>query len=463
MRLHALGETARASGWVGRLRRLAERAGDASLEHCYLQVPLAFSRLAQGDLTEAEGFALQAVSLADQHEDSDMQAFARSIAGRVLLRQTKTEPGLALLDECMLSVAAGAVSPMISALVYCTAIASCHEVYALDRAREWTAALAAWCDAQPELIAFRGICMVHRAEIARLAGDWPRATEQAERASLGIPGHQHPDSVGDAYYELGELHRLRGELANAELAYCEAQRQGREPHPGIALLRVAQGQIAAALSGLRRVLGEVSGRLARARLLPAAVEVLLVAGAEDEALVACSELEATALALGTEALVALAAHARAAVLLHADDAQAALGPLRRAFFIWRKMGAPYSAAKVRLDLARACEALGDRAGALFERDAARATFESLGATLELAALQPVPPAATRATAHGLSERELQVLRLVATGATNKGIATVLSLSEKTVDRHVSNIFGKLCVASRAAATAFAYEHDLIAR
>ena len=459
MRLTALGEQGPAGGWFVRLRRLAEAAGDESLEHCYLQVPLAFAALARGELVEAERVATAAVALADRFNDADLQVFTRSLAGRALLRQKKTHEGLALLDECMLSVTAGRASPVISALVYCTVIASCHEVYALERAREWTAALSAWCDAQPELVAFRGICMVHRAEIARLSGDWSRAAEQAARASSGVPGHQNPEAMGDAYYELGELHRLRGELEAAERAYTQAVRLGREPHPGIALLRAAQGQTQVAHHGLKRALAEVRAPLARAKLLPAAVEILLAVGEHDDAVARCHELEQIASELATDALAALAAQARSALFLYAGDAQAALGPLRRAFFLWQKIGAPYAAAKVRVELARACDALGDSAGALLERDAARAVFAELGAALDLAAVEPSEP--VRPSSHGLSERELQVLRLVATGSTNKLIASELCLSEKTVDRHVSNIFGKLGVSSRAAATAFAYEHRLI--
>jgi DNA-binding CsgD family transcriptional regulator len=460
MRLTAMGETGRASGWVSRLRRLAEQAGAASLEHCYLQIPLAFAALLHGDLLEAERVAREGIALADRLADADAQAFMRSLVGRALLRQNRTHEGLAFLDECMLSVTAGVVSPILTALVYCTVIASCHEVYAFDRARQWTNALAEWCDAQPELVAFRGTCMVHRAEIARLSGDWPRAAEQAERASAGVPGHHNPEAVGDAHYELAELHRLRGELGAAERAYTEAARHGHEPQPGMALLRLRQGRVDAAVSGLKRALGEATRPLARARLLPAAVEVLLGAGATEEALAACRELETTADLHGTEALVALAAHARATLFLHADDAQAALGPLRRAFFVWQAIGAPYAAAKVRVDLARACEALGDGEGAALERAAAHATFSELGAALDLESVAPHAEA-KRARAHGLTERELEVLRLVATGGTNKAIAHELGLSEKTIDRHVSNIFGKLGVASRAAATAYAYEHGLI--
>jgi len=461
MRLTAMGETGRASGWVSRLQRLAEHAGPDSLEQCYLQIPLAFAALMRADLPEAERAARRGMLLADRLADADAQAFTRSLVGRALLRQNKTNEGLALLDECMLSVTAGTVSPILTALVYCTVIASCHEVYALDRARQWTNALADWCEAQPELVAFRGTCLVHRAEIARLSGDWPRATEQAERASAGVAGHQNPEAVGEAHYELAELHRLRGELAAAERAYVEAARHGREPHPGIALLRLGQGRTDVAVSGLKRALGEATRPLARARLLPAAVEVLLGAGATEEALAACRELETIANAHGTEALVALAAHARAALFLHADDAQAALGPLRRAFFVWQTIGAPYAAAKVRVDLARACAALGDGEGAARELAAARATFSDLGAALDLETVAGPHRHAKPARAHGLTERELQVLRLVATGGTNKAIAHELGLSEKTIDRHVSNIFGKLGVPSRAAATAYAYEHGLI--
>ncbi len=460
MRFQAMRESGRASGWLTRCQRLVEGEGGDNVGQGYLLIPLVMKSFMSGELTVACEKAEQAAAIADRFGDADVLAFARNMQGRSLVRLGKVREGIALLDENMLTATTGP-SPLITALIYCGVISSCYEVHAFERAREWTNALSDWCEAQPELVAFRGTCMVHRAEVLRMGGDWSQAFEQAKRAATGVSGMQQPDAVGEAYYEIGEIHRVRGDVEAAELAYRTASQHGTEPQPGLALLRLALGQRDAAASGIRRVLAEARSPISRTKLLPAAVEILLAVDAVEEARAACRELEETASRFETEALGALAAHARATVHLYEDDAQAALGPLRRAFWVWQKIGAPHAAARLRVDLSRACEALGDHEGAKLELDAARAAFAELGAALDLAALDAPQPGPTAGAAHGLTQRELQVLRLVATGKTNKSIASELFLSEKTIDRHVSNIFTKVRVSSRAAATAFAYEHRLI--
>jgi DNA-binding NarL/FixJ family response regulator len=355
--------------------------------------------------------------------------------------------------------------PLVTGLVYCQSIACCFEVHAIDRTREWTAALARWCKDQAELVTFTGICLVHRVAIMQLGGAWREALQDIE-ALTARDNMGDPEIVGDAWYQRGELLRLRGDVAGAEAAYRLASDNGREPQPGLALLRLLQGDGETAASTMQRVLSTTTLKWERARLLPAFVEIMLATGRIEEARPASRELEDIACEMGTEILAAMAAHARGAVAIAEGEHRAAVEPLRRAAAIWNHAGVPYIAARVRALLARAFLALGDRDGAELEQSAARRVFEELGAAPDLAALDaPDQPGGTRAVSapvkHGLSKRELEVLRLLASGKTNKAIAKDLYVSERTIHRHVSNIFGKIGVGTRAAATAFAYENALL--
>lgn len=461
MRLFALAEPGRASGWISRAQQVVEREGRDCAEQGLLLLPVVVRHLETGDHDAAHAAAARAVELGERFGDPDVIAFARNLQGRALMRKGEVAEGLALVDGVMVAVTSGELSPLVAGLVYCNAIASCQQVHALDRAREWTAALARWCEKQPQLVTFTGICLVHRAELMQLGGDWPEAYEEVERACQRISRASDPEAFADAHYQRAELHRLRGELEAAEEAYRSASELGREPHPGLALLRLSQGRREEAVNAIRRVLSTTTLAWHRTRFLPACVEIMVAAGELEEARTASRELDELAERFGTEILGAMAAHARGAVSLAEGDAQGAVEPLRRAFQVWQRVGAPYIAARIRVLLGRAFDILGDRDGARLEQDAARLVFQELGASLDLVALDLPAAHAAAARDHGLTQREVEVLRRVARGKTNKAIAAELFVSQRTIDRHVSNIFAKLNVSSRAAATAFAYEHGLV--
>jgi len=458
MRLFSVGEPARGNGWITRAHRLVE--GKDCAERGYLLLPAMRRLEAAGDAAGAAAAIIEAEALADRFRDADLSAFARSFHGRLLLRQGRVEEGLALLDEAMLAATSGGLSPVVTGLTYCACIAACHQIFALDRGREWTAALATWCEAQPQLATFTGQCRVHRSELLVLGGAWPEAIVEAEHVARTARSPD-PGAVGDAHYQRAEIHRLRGETEEAERAYRAASERGREPHPGLALLWLASGRGEAAAAAVRRLLGARAEPLARAQLLPAAIEIMLATGSGEEAAAACRELEEIAARFGTDVLGAMAAHARGAVELAAGRAGSAVEPLRRSLAAWQRLAAPYLAARVRSLLAQTCQVLGDEETAQIERALAREVFERLGAAPDARAAGTPSAGSAGEVAGGLTARELQVLRLVATGKTNKTIARELFVSEKTIDRHVSNIFTKLGVGSRAAATAYAYEHHLV--
>jgi len=359
------------------------------------------------------------------------------------------------------AVTAGELSPGVTGIIYCSVILALQEVYEVRRAREWTAALTRWCNGQPDLKAFTGRCLVHRAEILQLQGSWPDALEEAQRARQRFVETMNESRVGLALYREAELQRLLGEFDPAEESYREASRAGWEPQPGLAQLRLAQGRTDAALSTIRRVLGEATDALKRAGLLPAYVEIVLAVGDIEEARNACRELEEIAARYESAMLSAIVAYARGAVHLAEGDAQAALSALRDASVVWQELEAPYDLARTRVLVGLACRALGDDDAATLELEAARAAFERLGAAPDVARVDALVGQTSGRDLHGLTERELQVIRLVAAGKSNREIASMLVISEHTVARHVQNIFAKLDVSSRAAAGAFAYEHDLV--
>jgi DNA-binding CsgD family transcriptional regulator len=467
LRLLFRGEGGRASGWFARAERLVESESSACCERGYLLLPAVEHAIRGGELDKAASIATAIVAIAERHKDVELLSCSQLDQGRVLILQGDVGRGLARLDELMLAVSAQALSPIVTGLMYCAVIQACQEVCAASRAREWTLALSSWCEQQPEMVAFTAACLMHRAEILRLGGEWSEALAEAQRASRRDP-QRDARSTATAFYEIAEIHRLRGDYAEAEDAYRDASRYGREPQPGLALLRLKQGRARVAAAAIRRVAGMTQAPLERVKLLPSYVEIMLAIGDLAAAHLAADELEQTALRFDTELIAAAAAHARGEVELAEGDAYAAGKSLRRALGLWQELRAPYFAARVRVSIALACRALGDEDGAALELESARAAFERLQAAPDLAhvdALRARPGDSRSASADSarseLTPRELEVLKLVATGRTNRQIALDLFLSEKTIDRHLSNIFAKLDVPSRAAATAWAFRQRLL--
>jgi DNA-binding CsgD family transcriptional regulator/tetratricopeptide (TPR) repeat protein len=448
MRLFMTGEQGRGGGWLARAARLAEQADGDGPQRGYMLIPEMYRRRASGDVDGALATAAAAAEAGRRHEEPDLFVLATHARGLFLIDEGRIAEGLGLLDEAMLAVASGEVSPMPTGIVYCGAIDGCRTAFEPRRAQEWTDALYAWCESQPDMLAFTGACHVHRGELMELHGEWPRALAELDRAAQRATRAGNPRVAAQAAYRRGEILRRQGDLAAAERAYREAAHGGCEPQPGLALLRLAQGDAEAALGAIRRVLDETAAPAARAAVLPAAVEIMLGAGEPGPAAACCEELEEIASARACDLLGAVVAHTRGAVELAGGDARAALPHLRLALSAWHDLAAPYEAARAQLLISEACRALGDEDSAALDAEAAREALAALGA------------GGARDT-QGLTERELQVLRLVAAGGTNRAIADELVLSERTIDRHVSNILAKLRVSSRAAATARAYEHHLL--
>jgi ATP/maltotriose-dependent transcriptional regulator MalT len=451
------GEAAPAIGWFARGERLLDRDGTDCAERGYLLLGRMLQSFSEGDFQAAHDAAGEAIEIGQRFHDRDLVAMGVMDQGHALLELGRTAEGLRLVDESMVAVTSGELSPIVAGILYCNTIAVCRGAYEVRRAREWTDALTAWCERQPSMVAHQGVCVVHRAEIMQLRGAWKDALDEAGRAST--EGILNRRASRAALYVQGEIRRLRGEFEAAEEAFRLSTREGGGAQPGLALLRLAQGNRDAALAAIRRTASETVPPLDRAALLPAYVEIALGAEEVDEAARASDELTAIAESHGTDALRAMSACARGAVALARGEAADALSALRESLLRWLTLEAPYEAARTRVLLGRVCRELGDEDGAALELDAARATFEELGARPELERLESLAGAAR--DPHGLSPRELEVLRLLATGETNKAIAAALVLSERTIDRHVSNIYAKLGVSSRAAATAFAYEQHLV--
>ncbi len=450
------GEHARASGWLARAQGLLDEVGVEGASRGYLLVPASIEALAGGDPDRAESLGSTAAAIGRRFDDRDLWALGWLARGEALLAAGDIATGMSVLDEVMISVTVGELSPIATGIVYCAVVEACVHVHDLGRAAEWTDALSRWCADQPDLVPFRGQCLVHRAQVLHARGDWEGAASEAAGADRLLADPPHP-ARAMASYVLGDLHRLRGSFDAAEAAYRQANALGYAPVPGLALLRLAQGRTDDAAVGIRRALQEVDDPAHRPTVLAAAAEILSAAGAIDLATAAADELHGLVRDGTTSMLRAMASHARGTVALATGDNEGALVALRHACTRWQELDMPYESARARAALAHACRELGDRDGADAEMDSARAVFARLGAAPDLARSAPAHEGGGQA----LSARELDVLGLVADGRTNREIGAALGISEHTVARHVQNTFAKLGVSSRAAAVAVAFGQHLL--
>ncbi|MGY1711289.1 LuxR C-terminal-related transcriptional regulator [Geodermatophilus sp. SYSU D00758] len=466
----ARGDEARGGGWLARAQRLLqERAPEDCAERGYLLLPAALRDLDGGEPEAAlRGFA-EANAIGERFGEPDLSALGRLGQGQALIRIGETSRGLAHLDEAMVAVDNGRASPIATGIVYCAVILACQQTFDLRRAQQWTAALNRWCDAHPGLVPFRGQCLVHRSELAQWRGAWAEAVAEADRACRWLSDPPDP-AAGMAHYQRAELHRVRGEHASAEASFEAAVALGHDPHPGLALLWLAQGRTAAAAAATRcalerstgmrpGVVDEVRAPRPRAVLLAAHVEAVLATGDVAAAHAACQELEEVSDVVRTVLIRAVAARARGMVSLAEGRYAPALRSLMDAVAWWAQLQAPYELARTRVTLCRVLRALGDEGTAALEEAAAARAFAAVGAVPDLERLPSAPVAA--APAAPLTPRELDVIRLVAAGHTNREIAERLVISDKTVARHLHNAFAKLSLPNRAAATAYAYVHHLV--
>ncbi|WP_067470110.1 LuxR family transcriptional regulator [Nocardia amamiensis] len=451
------GESAIGGGWVARAQRLLRDVPGDVVERGYVLVSVMFRHIFAGEFADAARYADEITDYGRTFHEPDLTAMGLSAQGRLALYSGRVRDGLSLMDEAMVCVSSGNVSTIFAGHIYCTMIEACQEISDLGRAEEWTMALTSWCADQPGLVLFTGQCAVHRGQLMRMHGAYDAALEEFGLAVRRYIATETTAAAGLAMAERGDVFRIRGDYGEADRAYRSALAYGHEPQPGLALLWLARGRAAAALGAVRRLVAEATDPVHRSQILPAALEILLASGEFDEAADLSAELTQISAGFGSAALRAMACYAKGCVALAQTEYAAAIPELRRAARTWSDLGAPYETARCRVSIGRAVRGLGDEDSACSELAAARRVFAQLGAVPdERAATELLRPSAPC----GLTERELEVLRLVAAGRSNPEIAANLVLSEKTVARHLSNIFAKIDVTSRTAAAAFAYEHQL---
>ncbi|MBT2515779.1 response regulator transcription factor [Arthrobacter sp. ISL-30] len=458
---HLNSEFAQANGWMARARELGP--DDAGEEPGWLLIITAYGRIAAGAYDEAGMLLARVRERAARVHDADQLAFSTLLTGRALVKSGRLADGLDWLDDAMLRVVAGETTPRVTSLLFCAAIGTCQvEARDVSRVREWSTALGSWLDTVPPFGGpFYGNCLTYRAVHLRLAGQWAAALAQLEEACRSLADGAGTRLIGHARYELAESHRLLGDVPEAEAAYRAAAFAGGPTQPGLALLRLSLGDVPAAAAGIRRALGESVGPSARVELLPAAVTVLLATAAAGEAAAAAAEMGSLAEHFASDSVHAAHARALGELALADDEWQKALPELRRAAGLWRGLDVPYEVARCSMLLATAYRGVGDEEAAGLELESAREVFTRLGARPDLLVVEDMLLRPGIPSQHGLSPREVEVLRLIVRGLTNRAIGAELFLSERTVQRHVSNIFDKLGVSSRTQAATRAIDRGIV--
>lgn len=442
--------------WAARAMRIVNAMPEPGALAGFVRMAPAVGQLGSGNNAEAVHAFEEVLTIAEREADHELATFARLGLGKSLIESGAVAEGLGRLDQAMTAIAAGDVAPLPTGVIVCGAVSDAVLAFDLDRATAWTGVLGRWCAEQPQLIAFSGQCRALQAGLLLVRGAWSEASTAVELALSRFRAGDYR-AIWGAPYQHAELSRLRGAFHSAEESYRRAGESGWEPQPGLSLLHLALGRTRRAQDEIRRSAAGADP-LTRRYLLPAVAEIEVAAADHDAARRAVEELRDASRTSATPMLDATIAATDARVLLAEGRAAGALDAARTAVRIWDAIGAPYEAARSRVLAGRAARETGDAPEAQVQFDAARAVFLALGAEPALAELAAVMG---DRRAGSLTARELEVLRLVCTGLTNRGIGERLSLSEKTVARHLANIFGKLGITSRAAATAYAYENGLV--
>lgn len=456
--LASRGKFTEAGGWVERGSRLLEPIEEPCVEWGYLLLPQALRHVMSGEMDEVIATSAEAAAIGRKFNNPDLVALASHTQARALVELGEASEGFRLLDEVMLSVIAGDCSPMVTGIVYCSVLEGCYEAHEVRRAAEWTDSLTEWCGAQPDLVAFTDQCLAHRSEILRLQGEWDSALSEAQRSHAS---HARGPIAAQAHYQQAEIYRMQGEFKRSEQAYHEAALQGGEAQPGLALLQLALGNEDAAVASIRRAMLEAKGFLPRARLLPGCVEVFVATGHLEDAAAAVDELVSIAAQTSIDMHRAWASYASGLVELARSSPVDAAARLRQAMRTWEDLHLPYELARARRELGRALVEMGDHDGSRVQLEAARNAFSDLGAKPDALLVDAILSPESAQKPYGLTGREIEVLSRLASGATNRSIAEDLVLSERTIDRHVSNIFAKMGVSTRSAATAAAIRKGIV--
>ncbi len=442
--------------WAARAMRIVNAMPEPGALAGFVRMAPAVGQLGSGNNAEAVHAFEEVLAIAEREADRELATLARLGLGKSLIESGAVSEGLGRLDQAMTSIAAGDVAPLPTGVIVCGAVSDAILAFDLDRAAAWTGVLGRWCIEQPQLIAFSGQYRALEAGLLLVRGAWTEASAAVELALSRFRAGDYR-AIWGAPYQHAELSRLRGAFHSAEESYRRAGESGWEPQPGLSLLHLALGRARRAQDEIRRSAAGADP-LTRRYLLPAVAEVEIAAGDHDAARRAVEELRDASGTSATPMLDATIAATDARVLLAEGRTADALDAARTAVRGWDLVGAPYEAARSRVLAGRALHTIGEGEAAREEFDAARTVFLALGAEPAVAELAGVMG---DRRAGALTGRELEVLRLVSTGLTNRGIGERLSLSEKTVARHLANIFAKLGITSRAAATAYAYENGLV--
>lgn len=460
------GEASISSGWLARTQRLLETVPGQIVEEGFCRTVIGIRELYSGKRNAALRKFESAIALATRYQDTNLLALSLLSRGQALIASDRSEEGVKCLDEAMVSVTSRNVAPVLSGIIYCAVILACRRIFDAERAREWTNAFNSWCMPQSDLVPFRGQCLIHRSEILQMRGDWHGAMKEARQAFRWLAGKSGA-TVGRAHYQKGELHRLFGQFDQADRSYRKAVQHGVDPQPGYSLLRLTAGQADAAAASIRTACGNRYGASQagsdpeRLKLLGPSVEIFLSAGQADTAIAAAEELAAGARRFTMPLLEAVSAMATGEVLAATDKPDDALAMLKASLGRWQELGMPYESARARMKLADVCFRLGDPDSARMHCEAARSAFRDLGAAPDLVAADRMPWNAREAGEAGLTRRQMDVLRQLAKGHSNREIALELHISEHTVARHVSNIFDRTGASSRAAVVAFAHRKGLL--